>query len=353
MAIPPSSALPSDPQSAGPADESSTPRPAGARGLILKIAQVVLVIIILALIGYSVHSQWPQVRGTITHMSWGPLALSIGFIVLGILAGVKTWIHLLRAKGIQIPYIPAAQITMIGALGKYLPGSVWSFIMQAQLGLRYGITRSKSLIALLLMTGITIVTGSNLALLALPQFLRSWGPIAWLLLLAPLGLIALYPPILSALARTGLRLLRREDPDVSLPSGEVARAVAWAVLSWLCFGIHTWLLVAALPSTGRGFDALWLSIAATALAMSAGFVAFLLPSGIGVREAAFVAGLAPVMRPGQALAVALVSRLLFTVADVLCATIAAGTARGSLRTMRASEQSEAATHSGETPPHSR
>jgi uncharacterized membrane protein YbhN (UPF0104 family) len=53
--------------------------------------------------------------------------------------------------------------------------------------------------------------------------------------------------------------------------------------------------------------------------MTAGFIVIVAPSGIGVREAVIVAALAPVLNTSAALAVALVLRLLFTVADLVAA----------------------------------
>jgi len=58
-----------------------------------------------------------------------------------------------------------------------------------------------------------------------------------------------------------------------------------------------------------------------ALAMTLGFVVVVAPSGIGVREAVLVAALAPVLDTPEALAIALVARLLFTVADLIAAAV--------------------------------
>ena len=64
-----------------------------------------------------------------------------------------------------------------------------------------------------------------------------------------------------------------------------------------------------------------------AIAMTAGLFAFVSPSGLGVREAVLVATLAPVLTSsgsvGAAIAIALASRLIFTLADLLGAGLAA------------------------------
>jgi len=58
-----------------------------------------------------------------------------------------------------------------------------------------------------------------------------------------------------------------------------------------------------------------------ALAMTVGFIVVVAPSGIGIREAIIVAVLAPVLNGPEALAVALVARLLFTLADLVAAAV--------------------------------
>ena len=55
--------------------------------------------------------------------------------------------------------------------------------------------------------------------------------------------------------------------------------------------------------------------------MTIGFLVVVAPSGIGVREAVLVAALAPVLDPSSALGVALVLRVVFTLADLIAATV--------------------------------
>ena len=61
--------------------------------------------------------------------------------------------------------------------------------------------------------------------------------------------------------------------------------------------------------------------------MTAGLVAFVLPSGIGARELVVVGALVAVLPYGQALALAVVSRVLFAVVELACAGGAALAAR--------------------------
>ena len=95
---------------------------------------------------------------------------------------------------------------------------------------------------------------------------------------------------------------------------------------YLAYGAHLWLLadVSAAPGIG-GFVR---CAGAVALGLTVGMLAFLAPSGLGVREAIIVAALLPYASPGAALGMALTSRMVFTLADLVAA---AGAALAGLR----------------------
>ena len=92
-------------------------------------------------------------------------------------------------------------------------------------------------------------------------------------------------------------------------------SAGWSAVMWLCFGIHVYVLVAALG----GSDAFLRSVGAYALAWVAGFLVFFAPAGAGARELTLVVLLAPVLERPEALAVAVVSRVLSVVGDLVVA----------------------------------
>ena len=99
--------------------------------------------------------------------------------------------------------------------------------------------------------------------------------------------------------------------------------------------MHLWLLANA--QAEPGVWAVLRSIGAIALALSISVFAFIVPSGIGVREAILVAALAPYLggNTGVALGITYASRMIFTAADVIAAGAAALSARRELRAVKA------------------
>ncbi|HEY2041451.1 MAG TPA: lysylphosphatidylglycerol synthase transmembrane domain-containing protein [Jatrophihabitans sp.] len=286
----------------------------------LRVGRVVVFVAVLVMICYAAAVEWSAVRNTIRALSLKSIVAAALAIVFGMFASVRVWQELLASMGTRVRYRAAAQVNLVGQLGKYLPGSVWAFVLQAQLGKRYEIPRARALTTLLLSAGTTSVTALTLAVLAVEPLSKKWGAAAWLLLVGPLSLIAIVPPVLTRIANLALRILRRPQLTRNLISSHVLKAVGWSFVSWLFFGLHLWLLTGSLAK--QSMTGFVICTGAYALAMSAGFLAFVLPSGVGVREAVIVGGLAPLAASGPALAIALTSRLLFTVADVTTALVA-------------------------------
>ena len=163
--------------------------------------------------------------------------------------------------------------------------------------------------------------------LAVPQLARDHPSLAWLpwlYLLLPIVLCCLHPKVLTAAVRWGFKLLRRPRPDHPVSGKTVFVSLAWALGSYISYGTHMWLL--ARSSADVGLEGWGQLTGVMAASMIVSLIAFFLPSGAGARELVIVAALSPMVGPGAAAAYAAVSRLLFTIADLGTAGLAALTA---------------------------
>ncbi len=224
---------------------------------------------------------------------------------------------------------PAARVYLLAQLGKYVPGSVWPVLVQAELGRDYGVPRARSGIAAVaaFVVGITVgavLAVGTLALSAADTLRPSW----WLILAVPLACAALAPPTLRRLIDLALRLARRPGGGHRLAPAALVPAAWWSLVTSACFGSSTWVVARVVaPDTPR----LWLlSVGAYTVAWIAGFLVFVAPAGAGAREAALVLVLAAGMPHSDAFAVALATRVLSLIGDVLAAAVAfaAGRRRG-------------------------
>ena len=287
-----------------------------------RFAQPVLAVLIVVAVGYAVVAQWPDVSRAIRTLAWQSVLLAFAGVVAGSLCAVMSWRALLAQEGHPLRPVEAGRIFLVGQLGKYLPGSVWSVVIQMELAQRAGVPRARTFTASLAWIGLSLSSALVVGLTGIPGILDAGSTVGWVLLaMLPVALVCSSPAVLTRLVNLILRALRKAPLPHALTWRGVGEAFGWLLLTWLCYGAQLWLLANALGAPGlSGFLR---CLGGFALALGGGIVLVVAPSGAGAREALIVSALAGIMGPGQALGIAVVSRMLFTLADVLLAAAAA------------------------------
>jgi uncharacterized membrane protein YbhN (UPF0104 family) len=304
-------------------------RPRGLLGLVTavmgsKIIRWGFVAVTVALGGYAVAREWTHVRAALASLGFLPVAGALVAVLAALAAAMQVWRVLLAALGSPLPARPAARIMFIGQLGKYLPGSIWPVLAQMELGNEYRVPRHRSASASVLTMLLVLLTGLLTALVALP-FVAGSTNYVWALLAAPLLLVLLIPRILNAALNKVLRLAKRPPLEVELTGRAVVRAVGWAFVSWACYGLQIWVLAIALGApAGKGA---LLALGGFAFAWTVGFLVVIAPAGAGVRDVLLALTLGLVVGHGAAIAIALVSRVLLTIGDLVTAGVAAAFTR--------------------------
>lgn len=302
----------------------STPspvQPRSARSALRLVGQIALVAACLGLTGYAVTRQWTDVARVIGELSvWSLLAATL-LAMAGIWFSFLSWRALLADFGSAVPLTGAMRIFFVGQLGKYVPGKVWPILAQMRLGRAHRVPGRTSAAAAAIVTLITLgagllVTAITLPVLGANALSRYW----WTLLALPLALLVLWPPVLNGLLARLMRLARREPMPQPLTGAGVARAVGWALVMWLCYGVHLWILLGASQPLTPGL--LVRSVGAFAGSWAIGFLLLLAPAGLGPREVALVVMLGGAVAQPVALVAALISRLLLTIADIAWPAIA-------------------------------
>jgi uncharacterized membrane protein YbhN (UPF0104 family) len=275
-----------------------------------------LLLVILAFCCWGLDSEWPQVHPALGQLHWYSMVGSLLAAMAGSGCMMLAWRALLADLGSRLPVAVAARVTFVAQLGKYLPGSVWSFAAHVELGHDYGVPRRRGAASVIVALAVAIAAGLLIAAVALPlaspAVIRKYG---LALLAAPVIVVCLAPPILHRILNRALRLIRQEPLEHPLSWRALGVALAWSVLGWLIFGAQVWVLLADVAKDGT--HSMLLAVGAYALAYSLALLVFVLPNGIGARELLLVAALAPLLTHGPALAVALVTRVVTTGSDLL------------------------------------
>ncbi len=234
------------------------------------------VAVAVALGGYAVARQWTDVRAALASIGLLAVAGALLAALIALFAALQVWRRLLAALGSPLPGRAAAQIVFIGQLGKYLPGSIWPVLAQMELGAAHQVPHRRSASASVLAMLLALVTGILTALVTLP-FAAGPTPYRWVFLAAPLLLVALYPRVLNFLMNRLLRLAKRPALEQPLTGRALAGALAWAFISWICYGMQIWVLAARLGApVGTG---VLLAVGGFAFAWSVGFLVVFAPAG--------------------------------------------------------------------------
>ena len=295
---------------------------------------MVLVVVVVVFLGIALVRNWEAVRSDLAALRWTDLVASGAAGVVAVACSAMAWRVVLAGLGAPVPLHPALTMFAAGQLGKYVPGSVWTAAIQAELGSRRAIPRSTMLVSYLLALMMAVATGGLVGMLVLLGSGAAHATALWMLAVsAAMALALLRPAWLNRAVVWAFTRMGRTPPPVALPGRSLAAALAWMIACWAFFGLHAWLLARPLGASPADLAP---TVGAFALAFVAGLLVVPLPAGAGVREGVLVATLAGSIGAPAALTVSLVSRLVLLVVDLVLAGIfGVGGAGRALRRRRA------------------
>ncbi|MGW0801788.1 lysylphosphatidylglycerol synthase transmembrane domain-containing protein [Nonomuraea sp. NPDC002799] len=282
--------------------------------MLRRLLRVLLALVAIAFLGYGLAANWDETTSAVAAMSpWAVLG-AFAAVLLGQFFMLVAWREILAGLGTRVPLRTAGRIMFVGQLGKYIPGAVWAYAAMMDLGRDHGSPPRRTFATISLGLVINLGVGISIAaatLGSLAAVRQAW----YLVLLVPVIIVCLHPKVLTWGLNLVLRLARKEPLESVLPGRTVVVAVAWTALGWFVYGLHIWLIA------GRP-DLYLVSTGAYAFAWATGILTVVVPAGVGVREGALVLVLGPIIGTPAALAVAIVSRLAFTLADATAAGLA-------------------------------
>ena len=276
-----------------------------------RVLGLVLLAASLTFLGVALAKTYHRLPHGTLHLTPASAVVAVIIVSVGNSVSSVVWWYMVRARNIGLPFSEALRITSLSQLGKYLPGGFWQPLGWVGLARDAGVGLAEGSLTiamtLLLTVAAALVVGPVLLVAS-----RAAGAFVWLLLVVPAALAALHPRVLSRLLSLAARITRRPALQMQPVSfGTVAVGLALALPVWL---IHGSALV--VTAAGLGFHVSWtLLVGAFAVAWAVGFLAIPVPGGLGVREAVLLLLLRVSLTSAQAIALAVVFRLAFIVAE--------------------------------------
>jgi uncharacterized membrane protein YbhN (UPF0104 family) len=247
------------------------------------------------------------------------LALAILAFTLYLFGSAEIWRRLLGGLGHELPRLRANSIWFSSGLGRYVPTALLLPMIRMAMAEREGVPKRITLATVayefaLLVAG-SVIVGAYFVI-TLPDLEGVWE--RYLVLVLPaLALIAIHPRVFHPLADWALTRTGRGTLPVSLPALRSFEFVALYAAACLVAGLGVYCLAQAIFPVGT--ENLPTVVSAYAVANTVSILAFVLPGGLGAREASMAVALAPVMPTAPAVAVAVLSRMVQVALEVVLA----------------------------------
>ncbi len=277
----------------------------------------VLGVALLALVLWRLVQYRQQLVVDWATLSWPLIAAALAASCVAQLLFASAWHALLPMDSAAGWRLDVARWS-VSLAGKYVPGKIF----QAALRLGSYRTRGGARIAPAMLRELLLSLSAACAWVALHLATTGTGPRAllWPILLAALVLAAAALPAASRpLGKLLQRLMPAQSPAAAPTQARMLAAWGLQMVGYMSLGLSVWLLARALaPGQAPGLLA---SIAALCFAGVAGVAAFVVPAGIGVREAALAWYLAAWLPAGPAALLAIAARVCMTAAEFAAVSV--------------------------------
>ncbi|PCH94883.1 MAG: hypothetical protein COB85_05145 [Bacteroidetes bacterium] len=255
-------------------------------------------------------------------MSPGQLSISFAFLFFGFILNAAAWKNILNGAAYPISFGQSVASTGLAVFGKYIPGKLWAMVGQAGLvAKKYSYPISAISGILINAQLITIWVGLILSLIAIIGFggygLEVYAVISILVLIIFILIFSQLQKVIVEIAVS--RVIGSDIEYVSSSIKSIWITALLYTIAWLSWCIGFYFLVVSLsaypflPFVGLGM----------ALALTFGFLAIIIPGGLGVREAVLfgwlsLAGIDPV----TSTTISVASRLWFLIGELFIFALA-------------------------------
>lgn len=272
----------------------------------MRTAGWVLTFVAFWFIGRWLVSQDHDIWFTATHLQPGWLAVALALFLLWFYLRAVAWDRISRLHGFGEGRHVNLRLWSQSELMRYVPGNIWSVAVRFRGATAGGVSRGGSAQALALEALLQL---SAAAIAAGWFWLGGW----WKAL--SLGVFVALPFILPWIMPRMWKLLRRTSILPTVAPRELNAIIGLYGVVWLVYGLANAAIYYAF-GTLPPVDVVWL-IGLNVSAWLIGFLSFITPMGLGVREVVIVKLFAEAVAPGPASVVAIVSRIWLITSEVV------------------------------------
>ena len=304
----------SDDPTAQRRDATKSRRLSSTAGLLIAVA-------LLAGLAWILYARWSELQAESFRPSWWLVVSTVVALFCYNIAFAAQWRVLMNAVGVRLSTTEAAGIHLLSQAAKYVPGKVALLVGKVYLCVRQGSDVQLATVGILWAQAVVVVSGAAVvicaSLLTTMPAIREHRRLLFAVCAA--GAVCLHPAVVRFVVRSGSRLLPGRTRSVTMSSGVVLGLLCRFAFTWVLYGLILYWLAWGL----HGVPLRYLSdfVGIMTFASVVGFLAFLVPAGLGVREFTLSLLLSAYVPGPVALGIALAHRVLATAADFVGALL--------------------------------
>ena len=309
----------------------SAPRDVARAHRIRPLASIGLASLILVCLLAFLVTRWRSLPDYEWRFSPGWLMLGVGATASCYVLQGELWRALLGALNEKIEPRSARAVWAKSLLARYIPTSIFLVVTRVALASRHGVRRRVCLVSVVYELALGLSAAGILAsyfIVTVPALEGRPGRFA-VLGVIPLAFVALHPRFFKPLADFVLRKFGRPELDEVLPLSTVSVFMLFYVVSWLLMGVGLLAFAASLHPISAGESPY--VVASYSVGFIVAVLTFVVPGGLGTRDATVAASLAATVPGPVATAIALGFRLLETAVELVYLAVTVTIARREVR----------------------
>ncbi len=260
--------------------------------------------------------QWSQLPDFDWRFEPGWLAVSAVCVAAFYATEAEIWRWIVTMLGAHIDPIPSRALWGKSLLARYVPTNVLMVVGRVVMAEKHGVPKRVTLTSVVyelgLAFGTAVIVGAYFVI-ELPDLDDQPARYA-VLAVIPVVLAVFHPRVFEPLVNYAFRKLGREPLSQVLPFGRVLQLCGAYILCWAMIGFGVFAFASGL----HPLDASDLPYVAASypVAFCVAVLTFVVPSGIGTRDAALATAMAAVLAGAVATAIAVAFRIFQTVIEL-------------------------------------
>ncbi|HDL04061.1 MAG TPA: flippase-like domain-containing protein [candidate division Zixibacteria bacterium] len=295
---------------------------------IKQIAGWLLAAVIIYFLAKTIHNNWAELKNWDWRIDWLDAVLAVLFLATAYITASQGWRTILHGFGHHVKLHESFRVVYLANLGRYIPGKVWQVIGMVGLAREVNVPAKTSLASFALVQAYALPASFLLVLMLLggfdmPASLVVYSNIVYIFMAVVFLLfliLFIWPAGLDWALNKILKLFRQESISYK-PSFQNRIAIfIWYIITWLLFGFSFHFFLKALiaqPPLSASF-----TTGAYIAAYNLGYIAIISPGGLGVREGVMTLLLAGSLGQPIAASIALIHRVLITIAEAVMSLLA-------------------------------